>query len=284
MKVLVVVFIPSDSKDICGAISQVLAPFDCEKEVEEHEKECGCVGSHARLEAHQYAQKIGGTQQQIDERFERENSASNAQRLTLLRLSEQRPLSNDEAMELDGLMKEFHSAWDGVHEPYNRAYYDALEQHPLLDQPDANCDICGGSGKTVSDFNPHAQWDRWSIGWHNYFDTTPPPEPRPRRAFEPNLFKRLTNWWRDMKDASKEAEKSRQKSESEGEVIAVRDIPSDWPPPYAAVADGQWYQNQESPALPLKERAQAQEDWEATYADLLSRHQDFLAVACRVAV
>lgn len=274
MKILVVVFIPGDAMDIDRAVAQELAPFNCEIEVKEYEEKCVCVGSQAQIEAHQHARKVGGTDQEIGERFEREHGASNQRRIALYHLSEKRSLTTAEEIELSQLVEKFDLTYAEANEPYNRALHDALEHHPLIGQPEADCEICGGIGKVMTTANPQAKWDYWSIGWHNFFDFSPRPNKTKAR-----FLKRLVNWKNEIAEA---AARLHPKDEDADAVTAVRDIPADWPSPYAAVADGKWYENYDSLSLPMKERAVANDEWETLYRVLLQTHRNCLAVACRV--
>ncbi len=263
MHYLIFVVISPDSAnaaaDLYETVSQKMAPFNCDLEMAEHEINCSCVGRQAEREAEQQAQKSCGTEAEIEARFEREHSASNARRIALFRLAYAQTLTKAETSELTQLSEKFSQNWDAAHEPYKRAYHEALLHHPLKNQAETHCGKCRGSGRVKTRQNPQAEWDYWCIsgGFSENFST--------------------------LVQAESEIEvesKRKTGSEYEGCLVAVRDLPAGGPLCHAIVAGGKWHQNEEMPWMPLRERANATAEWEKIYQCLIQKHHNDFIVIC----
>lgn len=133
------------AEDVQGSLDDLMAPYSENKDVEEYDHKCYCVGGLARKAAQSAAQET-------------------------LKVT------------WDGLRDEFHKAeealpekerddWGGRQKRWKLKtrflveMTDKLERsHFQYQKPDPTCDECKGTGLYKSTYNPDSKWDWWSIG------------------------------------------------------------------------------------------------------------------------
>ena len=129
------VILPKDTKteDIEGCIGKLLAPYDENLEVPEHDTDCYCVGSVARQAA--------------------------------------RDAANEQAGSLEDLRTSYHAMpddqrpeWREHIAEYIRAEQAVLHTHPKEHDPLPDCADCKGTGKYKTTNNPRSKWDWWRVG------------------------------------------------------------------------------------------------------------------------
>ncbi len=138
----VLVILKSMKPNIEDAVERALAPFSENKEVDEHEVTCWCVGQQAKREAHVTA-----------------NST-----LYDLNTERTRMWTDIETMPTRPSEEVIQQMWEKILNPWFAAEKHALENHPLKLAADKNCDECSGTGKHMSDRNPEGYWDWYQIG------------------------------------------------------------------------------------------------------------------------
>lgn len=131
-----IVIVPEDTKDIEGAVRDLLAPFDENLNVPEYETDCWCVGLEARNYAHEQA-----------------NKAYDFDKLR----NEYWAIPEDSRPEWLDFAKDYIEGRD-------KRYEDELKNHPLKDKPNPECEECNGTGRMKTTYNPKSKWDWYRIG------------------------------------------------------------------------------------------------------------------------
>jgi hypothetical protein len=127
------VIMPKES-DIEDTLNKMLAPYDENMEVDSYERDCYYLGSEARRAS------VRSVTPDIDYYRDEWHKKTPEEQ------------------------KAFEGDWEGFVKPYADARKKAEEDHPLYQKPDADCEDCNGSGKTMSEYNPQSKWDWWVIG------------------------------------------------------------------------------------------------------------------------
>ena len=156
-----------DYSQVDKAITDLLAPYDENIVVEPYERECWCINMIARKEARTHAeQAIGLTMQDIRDAHWADPEVKEIQELLY-----KEELPKAEAKELAQRKDEL---WKGRTKPYFDALQEALEKHPLKDQPDSTCSECKGTGTHESTYNPKSKWDWYRVGgrWDGWIQGT----------------------------------------------------------------------------------------------------------------
>lgn len=133
---ITLVLIPPDTPkdEIPSLVDRMLEPFSEHLEVEPYETNCFCVG----LQAVKEVEALVNTRYDLDE-----------------------------------LRKTFHSLpkkrrtdkkWNVLIAPRVKLRKHLLDEHPLKDKPNPDCEYCQGTGRRMSDYNPDAKVDWWVIG------------------------------------------------------------------------------------------------------------------------
>lgn len=169
--------------------ARVLARYDENREVDEHEVDCWCVGSAARQAACE----------EVDPRFaeerERRREAFTELQREVLAAShgeiEHAPLYEtgvallpaskvkDELQERSDAMD---AEWEAFVARRNAAEKEAEKAHPAYGKPEPDCETCEGTGRHRTTENPEGFWDWWVIGgrWTGVLDPDYDPSTDPR--------------------------------------------------------------------------------------------------------
>lgn len=133
---VLVILDKEQSKDVEGSVEKLLLPFSENMEVEPYDEECWCVGSKARVEANEQAQRELGSWETWRQRFHAQ--------------------PQEKRSSLD--------AWKKYTAPLSELEAKLEKAHPLHGKPNAKCEECKGTGTRQSTRNPDSQWDWYEIG------------------------------------------------------------------------------------------------------------------------
>jgi hypothetical protein len=149
---------PSEAMDIEGAVQPLLAPYDENMEVDDYEDTCYCVGHVARMEVHDQV-KEAMIEHTVNSLADLRNEHSEA--------TAGLDLDWEESSKR---WQEFTKDWFDLQEKLQKQFRDA---HPLINEPDKDCDECGGDGVVISTYNPDSKWDWYQVGgrWSGQFDS-----------------------------------------------------------------------------------------------------------------
>ncbi|MQL51792.1 hypothetical protein GFC01_05845 [Desulfofundulus thermobenzoicus] len=142
-----VVLVPADTENIEEKVSELLAPYNENREVEPYETDCWCIGLKARQESREIADEKYRPLDEIRKEFWTDERIKKA-------------LENPDIFKVtDKEWENFPTRleWEHVREQ-------AEKDHLLYQKPNPECQNCGGTGKYITTYNPRAKWDWWVIG------------------------------------------------------------------------------------------------------------------------
>lgn len=215
-------------------VAKMLAPFDENARVSPHEQRCWCVGLQARVEAANIAESqypIEPIRQSFSALADVEQTDIRWRELTAARVT---------------------------------AIQTALDQHPLKDQPNPDCETCRGSGKHQSTANTRGKFDFWCCGgrWDGWIFG-------PEREDQSCDKKVGLNFGPEHQSL-------------ENNARPVHEIPVDDPfyLPFAVLTpDGQWHEmGQMGPFAMVSEEKPSQE-WHQIVRELYAQYAEHVAVA-----
>ena len=214
-------------------VARMLAPFDDNVEVPEHEQRCWCVDLQARIEALQSAE----AQYPID---------SIREEFAKLPDTEQTDIR-----------------WRDLSAARVAAIQTALDQHPLKDQPNPDCETCRGSGKHQSTANVQGKLDFWRVGgrWDGWLFG-------PERQAESSDQKSGHNFGPEHQSLGNNSR-------------PVREIPLDDPYylPFAVLTpDGQWHEMGQMGSFAMVSDEKPPQEWHQIVRDLYGKYPDHVAV------
>lgn len=267
MHYLLFVLIPPDSPNIMQEVSRRLEPFNSDLDVEEYEEPCFCLESQIDQLAHNEAVALGflDDPEESFANYDRDNPENVARRNELAARSLQ--LTPAEKEELRGLWDDREHAYEFARDPYMRAKREArqrLEETPDAVKPRPGCEMCGGTGKEITTYNPQGYFDYWSPGgiYSGRFAAT--------FEREPEALQRLVAAYPD--DAL---------LISRGDVIPVHLLLEDCPLPFALLTpDGQFLRCIPLGRVPLSLREREEHKWAEQCHRAYQEHADCLAVVC----
>lgn len=181
-------------------VSALLERYDENREVPKYKRECWCVGEAARSEGfHAASSELAPLNAEIERLRKRarelrrdlisaaegELDAMDVFGVDLAALPDAiRKMVGDRPGldELEPEAKEVDAKFDEVLEERRKTIERHVRAHPLYGKPDANCEECGGSGRTTVTINPEGYWDWWVIGgrWEGMLDPDYDPDLDPR--------------------------------------------------------------------------------------------------------
>lgn len=260
---------PTKRSEAEAHVALLLAPYDENHEVDEHEVECCCVGHEAMLNARQ--------------RIEEEHPEWQSQREQILRQLKEMTVpvqGNDETEEL-------HSRLDALHSEQERYFKLYYKQDPAYGQPDPDCDSCLGSGRCRTTVNPQGYWDWYDIGgrWTGVLDPEYDPYTDPlnftdcercdstgQDPFNEGACLQCDGRGQRLSWRLAPVEVDvRKVSSIDPEILSTRF--------YAAVTpDGQWHSQGTVGWFGISEDVVSPEDWKNYLLDLQARHPDAYGV------
>jgi hypothetical protein len=265
------ILINKDTKpsDVSYKLREVLAPYDERLDVPLYDRRCHCLGSEARRDASDAADKEIGTVQYIRDRYHADPYiAPLLKRQNDLMCSRTR-LTPAEAKEYTTLRDENEARWKKAIEAHNKVERHIYLQHPMYDKPSKDCDECKGTGTYKSEYNPKSKWDWWVIGgrWAGWI-----------RGIEDSMPEAKNRFIHGEK-AVNDARIVRNSVENNSRIVV--EFPSPIPDeliPFAIVTpDGEWHEVGKMGWFGCV--SDEKEGWKDQARAILKRHDDTLAVA-----
>jgi hypothetical protein len=154
-----------------ATVADMLAPYDENLEVEDHEDECPCLGEIAELagvEAEYSPERVARREvlQQalaiVAERVDSETHRESAGEELPVRIARIQDVATRDG--LAAQYEELDGAWTAFVDEANRAAEAARRAHPDFRKPNPDCESCGGGGRYRTSANPQGHWDWWEVG------------------------------------------------------------------------------------------------------------------------
>jgi hypothetical protein len=140
---------PSSRKVVERMLEPLLDEYAADKDVQEYETDCACVGLVATRAGQASAEAIKSISQYRDE-FDVKCALPEG-------INSDWDLPEEEEERRRAIWQEFIG-------PYAAAAREATKAHPLYEKPDPACWMCGGSGKYLTTDNPLRKWDCYWVG------------------------------------------------------------------------------------------------------------------------
>lgn len=153
---VIYVMIPNDVSDVEGVVEKMLEPYDEEISVDPYEETCHCVGNKAR----------DGVWERLNNEFGdfrkafRESYWNAVEAL----IPEGLKYGMEKYDEAEENAKSQLPSWEEWIKDYTDAKEKYLEEHPLKNSADSDCEDCNGTGVATTTYNPKSKWDWWQIG------------------------------------------------------------------------------------------------------------------------
>lgn len=175
-----VVLVPGGTVDVEGEVSQLLAPYDENIEVEEYEEACYCVGWQAQVDARKRVQRehtdvevartrlrgeFNQIKQEAREATHGEVGAAWAgfdDSIVQIHIDNYHSTPELEALKTREVALQVE--WKALVEREEQLEQEYDRQHPYHAKADPDCEECSGTGKRMSTYNPDSQWDWWQVG------------------------------------------------------------------------------------------------------------------------
>lgn len=268
MQYVAVILIDPILADIEGGVeagvAALLAPFDGKSQFEPYELECQCSKHRIAREANVIADRTFGD---IYDRFRADHGEVEERMWSLFEIYSGATVEERERMrpEYQAVRDEMARRCDEYWGPRERAYADAIKNHPLKDTPDPDCQECGGRGFVSTTANPQGRWKQWRIGgqFTNFFGGEADELSSDELGSEQPSFYKRWGW----------------------DVLPVRDILENPEMPGDLITpDGKWhyinqfYTNMDIMDVEAEEKEWA--DWPKRYRELLEANSNSIAVVC----
>jgi hypothetical protein len=147
------VIIPRDKAQVAESIvSELLAPYNENVQVEEYDTKCSCVGWKAVQESNKATEDKFGKWDDLRKEFWDEVNSRFGIRSTY-----------DEKCTKE-ISEEIDKMWEDKTKDRIAWGNQNLLSNPLHDKPDENCPDCEGTGLVKTEYNPDSKWDWWVIG------------------------------------------------------------------------------------------------------------------------
>lgn len=279
-------------------VTNLLAPYDEDIQVDPYNTKCHCVGGEARRSSIDFStEKLGS----LD---------------TNERASYHKDL-NDKCIELAGGLKKWKEAcasedcgWsiqekaEKLITPWGEriASRVALEEkyekeHPLYNKAHPNCKDCKGSGIQITQYNPKSKWDWWTIGgrWNADLQEEYDPRSDPDN-FETCFICNGTGMRNDnlgiearKQDPNYSCNSCHGKGkilkysgdwlDKGGNIVPVSKIPKNYLPYAIVTPDGEWHEKGEMGWFGLSSNEKDSKEWENICKGIFSKYaEEYLAV------
>lgn len=296
----VLVLLSERPDDATEAVALVLAPYDENREVDEYEKECWCVGREAHSDAIEKANDQTAFQYRLD----------GTRALLRAHESKVKAAGGDEddgwsvstaLVENPATRAELEAEKALLDEQWKRIFDERNELAATLErvdaryrQPKPGCDDCGGSGRERTTCNPNGFWDWWTVGGRWAGSLVPDYDP----ATDPRNFgtcplcggtgkrddERARGWRRENPDYgcngcnSTGIERKWSNATFDGDVLPVSQIEGDLPFYALVTPDGQWHQRGSMGWFGMSADDMDEETWGAYKRAEVAKHPDAWAV------
>jgi hypothetical protein len=139
------VVVPKDTpkSEIKDYLDNIMAPYDEELTVPEYKMKCWCVGQKATSQINHEVELFLGPIEKVRADYWKRHEGEED--------SEERQIA-------------MNKEWDNLVAPRKKYFADSMEDHPLREAADPECDECKGTGMRSTDRNPRSRWDWWCIG------------------------------------------------------------------------------------------------------------------------
>ena len=270
---LAVVLVKPNGKGIDEQLADLLAPYDENLAVPEHDEKCYCVGRVARIEARKAADAAHGTIAELRDTFHAREDVK-----ALQSQEDSRDALND--------------LWREALSPWNATETEVLAGHPLRDTADPDCgtdeDCCNGTGTYRSTYNPQSKWDWWTVGgrWTGVLsDGAYKPEDDPDnievcRACFGARTRQDGGECGQCKGTGKDVKWPTQWKRFLGDVRPVSGLADNLVPFAIVTPDGEWHEKGKMGWWGMVANRKAEEDWAKETRSVLAANQDAIAVAC----
>ena len=198
MHFLSYVLVPIKPRDAAHAnelVQPMLAPYNENLEVPEHDEQCWCVGRAADTEVHQQL-KIGERRKQMHKDYSAEFDPLFEEECKKLDINPSHPPGNNSP---PGARKEWYRksdaarraaservvpSWMDRHEALDAEIQARVREHPMYNKPSPDCDECEGTGTVKTTRNPDGRWDWYQIGgrWNGYLAPEYDPNKDPKNT------------------------------------------------------------------------------------------------------
>ena len=153
------VIVPKDTEGIEAKVRELLALYDENIEVEEHDEDCYCVGNEATREAREQTEKKFPIEE-LRKKFAEEISDPYEAKL----MEDNPALTKDDMFGYTLNDDYIDDEWEKMRKPRTDFEEEFITNHPMKDEPNPECDECEGTGIYKSTYNPDSKWDWYSFG------------------------------------------------------------------------------------------------------------------------
>lgn len=261
-------------------LSERLAPFDENKEVEEYERDCWCRGRLARKRVDELLAREMGSWEEAKRKFNSKHKLPEG--------LHSKELSRA-CQEQDELYRQL------VAKPRIKRERELLAIVGGENDPDPNCDECHGSGHYPSQYNQLSKWDWWQIGgrWTGSLDGYDP-ETDPENIEvcdlchgtgyrDDKLGREERAKYPDYKCNGCDGKGKRPRWPSEwkshlGDILPISKIKPDFIPFAILTPDGAWHEHGHMGWWAVV--SDEKENWEDEARSILAGYPDYIAVLC----
>jgi len=246
--------VKTDEAMINEHIHSRMSRYDENRGVPEYDRACYCIGSVAKTEAVEYAERNFMSVEQCRELLDKK-----------LPWPFGREAKDEDFYESEAY-KDFqakkNSLWDELIEPYKNLRGTFYANHALKDKPSHDCSNCMGTGYYRTTYNPDSKWDWWRIGgrWDGV-----------AQGFIAESGDRGFNF-------SPEHERINNNIVC-AEILKKRLHHSPEPPAFAILtSDGKWHEKGEMGWWGMTRNEKDEGNWKEIFVEILDNHPDHWAV------
>lgn len=291
----ILVLVPPERRDLKQAVTELMAPYDENLEVEPYEIPCYCIGEQAKEEAKAAAEQTIGPLDEISRKVNEQNADRLARLEQIVKPGDAFFYQTDELHALTTFLHDENlRVWREASSPYYAFYEETLKNHPLREQPDPHCEECAGTGRYLTTDNPKGEWDYWSVGYRRFYYKEYKQDEDTANLVTCTVCKGTGNltrqgwckvckgkgsvpWWMLEGDPPQPGIPPL----FQGSVIPVSAINEDFPVPYAAITpDGTWHEEEWVLNRTEKEEAESLQRWVEEFETLIKNNHNCFAVVC----
>ena len=175
----VLVLSKSRPENLEAYCEDILAPYSEHIEVPIYKEDCWCIGGEALEQVNAQLEKEFPSIEEIRKTYWDEFNT-----LVLKKVGREYCAELAEKWEAarGEIEKTISPSWDERIGPRLARKEELLDQNPLKNSPDSQCEECRGSGKKETTYNPKSKWDWWQVGgrWNGFLNPEYKPENDPQ--------------------------------------------------------------------------------------------------------